>query len=303
MADEEQSQPLSFVTQWLQPRRLAWVAVLIVVGVIARQGWNSVNLQLTSSPEYRLTMDTVQLVPESLPPWIRTDVKSQVFRDSGLTDSLTLLDNPAEVQQQLVDAFELHPWIRKVERVDLVGPGRVEVTLEYREPIAVAEFVANDTRELLPVDAEGVRLPDGDLSEVEKTYLPRINSVPDRPLVGAAWTDSRMLGAVRIAANLRQLWDAYSLLDIIPSEYPEVARTHRFYVYDLRTSGGTIIRWGAAPGFAPPGESTFEQKLTRLSGYIQQHGRLDTINSPQLIDVRDALQVEARVAQEPEVIK
>lgn len=103
-----------------------------------------------------------------------------------------------------------------------------------------------------------------------------------------------MQGAAELAARLRSVWEAYSLLDIVPSPYPEVQRSHRFYTYEIRTSGGTAIRWGAAPSFAPPGESSFDEKLARLAGYVQQHGPLDSINSPQSIHVRDGLQIEKR---------
>ena len=293
----EQPTP-STTAKLFRPRNLVIMVALVAAGVVLRQGWNILHIELATAPQYRLTTDTVQLVPAEVPPWIRRDVKAEVFRDSGLTDSISLLDPPSDIQQRLIDAFELHPWVREVTRVELVGPGHVEVALEYREPVAVAELARDETRELLPVDAESVRLPDEDLTDTEKAYLPRIRGIEGRPLVGAVWADQRMQGAVNLATKLRQVWEPYSLLDIVPSEYPEVVRTYRFYVYELRASGGTTIRWGAAPGYSPPGESTFDEKLTRLAGYVRQYGRLDTIDSPELIDVRDTLHVKERIAQE-----
>ena len=278
-----------------------WVilgVMLVVCGIASRRVWEGVHQELLDSPRYKITADTLHLTPEAQPPWIRSDVKAEVLRDSGITNSLTLLDPPATIQQRLVDAFELHPWVRKVEQVDLAGPGRIDITITYREPVAVAEVQTDQARELLPVDALAVRLPDNELTDVEKSYLPRITTIEDRPLVGEAWSDIRMQGAAQLADRLRPVWEKYSLLDIVPSTYPEVQRSHRFYTYEIRSSGGTVIRWGAAPGFSPPGESTFEDKLARLAGWIAANGGLDSINSPESIDVRDSLHVEKRIAKE-----
>jgi hypothetical protein len=284
-----------------QPRTVVLAVALLAAGVAARKVWDGMQAELAQSSRYQITSTVIHLTPSHPPAWIRSDVKAEVLRDSGITDSLTLLDPPGVIQQRLIDAFELHPWVRRVSRVDLATPRVIEIDLEYREPIAVAEVTAGDSLELLPVDAEAIRLPDGELTDVEKSYLPRISGIEDRPLVGEAWSDMRMQGAAKLAGELRGVWEAYSLVDIVPSSYPEVQRSHRFYTYEIRTSGGTAIRWGAAPSFAPPGESPFDEKLARLAGYIQQHGPLDSINSPQSIDVRDALTIEKRTVKREEL--
>ena len=298
MSDKEES-----TTTWrgripsVAPRTLMWVVLLLVAGVTARRVWDTLQGELARSPRFQLTGEVIELYPTEPPPWIRNDIKAEVLRDSGLPDTLSLLDKPEVIQQRLMDAFELHPWVRKVTKVDIAAPRLIRLSLEYRQPVAVAEVAAGSTSELLPLDALAVRLPEEDLTEVEKSYLPRIAHIEDRPLVGEAWGDIRMQGAAELAAKLQPRWERFSLLEIVPSDYPEVARSHRFFVYDIRTSGGTLIHWGAAPSFGPPGESDFDAKLARLSGYIEQHGALDSINSPQVIDVRDALRIEKRLAR------
>lgn len=281
----------------IKPRTLIIAVVLLTAGVAGRKLWDGMHASLAQSPRYQITAETIRVTPEAAPPWIRTDVKTQVLRDSGIAGSLSLLDKPATIHQRLVDAFELHPWVRRVERVVLASPTRIDVELEYREPVAVAMVKAGEATEMVPVDREAVRLPGSELTDVELAYLPRITGIEDRPLVGEAWSDIRMQGAAALAAHLRNVWEQYSLVDIVPSPYPDVQRSHRFYTYDMRTSGGTIIRWGAAPGFSPPGENSFEEKLTRLSRYIQQNGPLESIDSPQALDVRDGLRVEKRTVR------
>lgn len=281
-------------------RLLVVAAVLLAAGVAVRKVWDGLNAQLADSPHYQLSADRIRLSPAESPAWVRTNVKAEVLRDSGVLDSLSLLDPPETIQQRLVDAFELHAWVQSVEQVDLAGPRDIEISIRYREPVAVAEVEAADQKEWLPVDATAVRLPSGDLSDTEKAYLPRIADIQDRPLEGEAWGDLRMRGAAELAARLRLHWERLSLLEIIPSNYPEVQRSNRYYVYDIRASGGTLIRWGAAPSFGPPGESPFEQKLARITSYVQQHGSLESINSPKSIDVRDSLKDEERLAREPQ---
>ncbi len=296
------SEDLSSTDGWrarlpFKPRSVVIAIVLLATGVAARIVWDRFEANLTRSPRYRITAEVIHIIPEAPPPWIRSNVKAQVLRDSGITDSLTLLDEPATIQRRLVDAFELHPWVDKVEQVVLASPTRIDVLLEYRQPVAVAEVRVGGRSELVPVDRYAVRLPDGDLTDVERSYLPRISEIENRPLVGEAWSDVRVQGAAQLAAHLRDVWEAYSLVDIIPSTYPEVQRSHRFFTYEIRTSGGTVIRWGAAPGFSPPGENSFEDKLARLSNYIQQHGRLESIDSPKMLDVRNGLLVEKRTVK------
>jgi hypothetical protein len=87
------------------------------------------------------------------------------------------------------------------------------------------------------------------------------------------------------------------LVDILPSTRPEILDEHRFFVYDLMTRGGTRVVWGAAPGQSPPGEADFASKLDRLRSCVNQHGPLDTVQSPAIVDVRNQLTVTPRTVK------
>lgn len=276
----------------LRPRLLVSMVLLIALGMAARVAWEQVRSGLAGSDRYQLSAETIRILPETPPAWLRSDIKGEVLRDSDLAHTLSLLDDPAVVQQRLVDAFEIHPWVHSVERVEIVGPSQIHVVLQYREPVAVVEVASPEGTDRFLVDTEATRLPDGDLTEIERSYLPLITSAQGRPMVGEPWTDLRVIGAVRLAAALRQVWEQYRLHEIIPSPHPEVQRSQRYFVYDIRSSGGTIVRWGAAPDLGPSEESSFKDKLDRLAGYIRQYGPLDSIDGPKLIDVRSQLYVE-----------
>jgi hypothetical protein len=70
------------------------------------------------------------------------------------------------------------------------------------------------------------------------------------------------------------------------------------YTFEIITTGGTRIVWGAAPGEeASAGESPFDKKRRRLLDYAAQHGKLESIDGPASIDVRSELVVTPRTAR------
>src|SRR5690606_11357126 len=108
----------------LKPQFILTALLLVGLGGVARVGWDYLHSNLAFSSRYLLTAETLHVLPEGTPPWIRTDVKGEVMRNADLERSASLLDDPAELHQRLVGAFELHPWIDEVERVDFVGPNQ-----------------------------------------------------------------------------------------------------------------------------------------------------------------------------------
>ncbi len=278
-----------------QGRWLLGVVVLVVLLLAGGRFFSDLQSQLAGDARYRLSVAAIEITPP--PPWVRCDIKSEVFRNSDLLGDVSILTDAEKIHGRLVDAFELHPWVEKVEQIELLAPAAARVKLSYRRPVAAIEVTRDGVAELLPVDATAVRLPDGDLSEAEKRYLPRITDAQTQVLVGEPWTDSRIVGAVRLAFSLLDNWERLHLVDIVPSTYPEIRRSQKYYVYELRASYGTRIRWGAAPGIGPSEEDSVETKLARLSQYVAEHGPLNTSYTPAAIDVRDRLVVEQRTAK------
>ena len=183
-------------------------------------------------------------------------------------------------------------------RVDL--PASIEVELEYRRPLAVIEAATDDGPAYLPIDAAGVRLPDADFSPVERRLLPRISGITGRPAVGALWNDPRVIDGVRLVGSLADVWNELRLVEVVPSSHPQVRGEIRFYTFEITTSGGTRIVWGAAPGSErDAAESPLVVKRQRLLDYAAEHGKLDSIDSPAMVDVRNDLIVVPRTARRP----
>jgi hypothetical protein len=269
------------------------LAALLAVGSLA---WRSWSRSLGSRDEYRITADRIRLTPP--PAWLKANVAAQALEDSGLSGSLSLID--AKLLSRLVEALELHPWIDRVTRVEKRYPALVIADVTYRLPFAAAESRGDDRVMLCPVDAAGVRLPASDVPTDILVRLPRIVEAAQLPLVGQAFEGPSMAGALELIAFFSDQWEALSFWTVAPLEQPEAHGKQKYILYDVLTSGGTRVHWGAAPGASPADESSAQQKLARLKDYLEANQvDLKSIDSPALIDVRRDLQVRPRMAALP----
>ncbi len=285
------------VRHLLLPRARVLVA-LVVIGVL---GWGMHSLWDQVAPSViqrnQHLLQAERITSSALPAWIAADVSAEVVRNAGLDGRLSLLDD--SFAQVVEDAFALHPWVESVERISKQYPQGVHVELTYRRPVAVVEMSGHGSVLFVPIDCQGVHLPSGDVPELRKRYLPRVGGIVGRPPVGQTWPDPRVIGAAELAEKLREQWEPLCLVDILPSARPEIRDGSRFFVYDLITRGGTRVVWGAAPGAAPPKEDPFDAKLARLQNCVEQHGPLDSVRGPAIVDVRGALAITPRTVKKP----
>jgi hypothetical protein len=279
----------------LRPRVWAGLIFLLGLGIGAHFMWQRDAATIARHPQYRLTEDSIHITQP--PAWIRSDIKAQVIRDSGLT-SLSVLDEGETLTRRVKDAFEFHPWVASVERITKRLPASLEIELKYRRPIAAVESRDADGVTYLPIDERAVRLPEGDLTPAECRYLPRISGVTGRPRVGDAWNDPRVVGGAKLAAALTDVWQKLRLVEIIAVLQSGPHDDTQVYAYEIITTGGSRVVWGAAPGQeSSAGESAFDQKRQRLLDYAAQHGKLESIDGPAAIDVRGDLVVTPRTAK------
>jgi hypothetical protein len=297
---ERSSQPGSFsrLRRWCRFRPRVWAGLLLLVALSlsGHMLWTKYAPVVARHPQYQITADQIHITPP--PPWIRSDVKTEVLRDSGLTSRFSVLEEDQTLFRRVREAFEFHPWVLSVSKITKRLPSSLEVDLVYRRPVAAVESSDHDSVSYLPVDVMAVRLPDADLTDVERRYLPRITGVTSRPSVGDVWDDPRVLGSVRLAAGLADVWQTLRLVEIIPSSDVEVNGDARFHTFEIISSGGTRIAWGAAPGEEQvAGDSPFLAKRDRLLGFVAQSGVLDSIDGPKLLDVRRELKIVPRTAR------
>jgi hypothetical protein len=243
-----------------------------------------------------LSAQSIHITPP--PPWIRSDIKAEVLRDAIPAGPLSVLEDWPALSRRVKDAFEFHPWVASVERIDRRLPSSLVIEIKYRRPIAAVELSDEPGVTFLPVDEHAVRLPEGDLTDAERRYLPRISGVTGRPLVGDVWDDPRVVGGTQLAAALADVWQQLRLVEIIANPQPQTGGDKQVYAYEMVTSGGTRIVWGSAPGAEPlAGESPPDTKRARLLEYAAQHGKLETIDGPAMLDIRSDLIVTPRTAR------
>jgi hypothetical protein len=281
-----------------RPKLWAALAFVAAVGYGCHVAWQHNAAVIAQHPQYQITAEQVRITPP--PPWVRADVRAEVFRDAGLAGSLSVLNDRELLYRRVREAFGFHPWVAEVRGIESELPASLIVELEYRRPIAAVESADDSDVAILPIDAGGVRLPEADFSDFERRYLPRITGVAGRPQVGQRWSDARVINAAELATKLADVWDQLRLVEIIPSQHAQVRGDTQFYTFDIITSGGTRIVWGAAPGREQEAaESPFDVKRDRLLKYATDKGQLDTIEGPASVDVRSDLVVIPRTAQRP----
>jgi hypothetical protein len=152
---------------WSAARQAIFV-VLILGGAAAGVflAWQHFSGKVSERPEYHLQAEDIEITPR--PDWVRSDVKAEVVRDSGLT-KLSLFEQ--QVTVQIAQAFATHSWVAEVRRVSKHYPAKVTVDLVYRKPVAMVVVVMQGKNGpesgLLPVDVHGVLLPPADFSKTE----------------------------------------------------------------------------------------------------------------------------------------
>jgi hypothetical protein len=156
------------------------VGGLIALGEHARE-------QLRGHERYTISFAEVECLPP--PPYQpRGDFLDEVRYLSRLPRGLQLLD--PDLGRRLAEGFAQHPWVKKVERVEVSGR-QVRVRLVYRRP-ALAVRLKDRLR---VVDEEGVLLPKG--APVEG--LPVFAGAAPQPAgpAGRRWGDAAVEEAAR----------------------------------------------------------------------------------------------------------
>ena len=252
------------------------VAALLLAGLIAlgRAARDALR------PQDRYAVAFGDLDCEPPPGEERAAFLGEVQYLAGLPERLPVLDE--ELPARLAEAFARHPWVEKVERVEVVPPGRVRARLTYRTPV-LAVVLHGQAQDGRAVDRDGILLPAG----APLAGLPIFYAVAPPPAgpAGSPWGDKAVEAAARTAAYLA------------PYRQPLP-----FEDFDV-TDGGLVlsqppsvrVRWGHAPGAEAADEAPAAKKVQRLLDYCKEHGGLG-LPEPQEHDVRPKGQAVHRPA-------
>ena len=247
---------------------IALIFVLTFFAGLGLLGWYFVEKKIRIKPEYRLNAESITVTPP--PNWVSERFIEEVLRTSGLNNTGYLLDKT--LPQQLAEAFIAHPWVERVEQVELRYPSGAEIKLTYRVPIALVETPG---RGVLPVDRHGFLLPSEYLAETSSDQQSRyftIQGIQSLPLgaAGTPWGNPLVQTAAQLAEALMDIAEPLTLAKIIsPTE--SVPRTRA--IWQVQTATGTEFHWGT---FVPNDPAT-ETKKKRLRDLHDQFRSLDNV--------------------------
>ncbi|MCA8999405.1 MAG: hypothetical protein KDA80_20590, partial [Planctomycetaceae bacterium] len=236
-------------------------------------------------PEYQFEMADIEVNAPNR--WVPQTILDDSLREAHLPKRVSLLKN--DLCRDVALALEAHPWVQKVESVQITGKPALRASLVYRHPVAFVDTSVG----LYPVDEHGVVLPPQDFSLRQIDQLPHIRGVVSQPLggTGAAWGDTTVQAAANLAAllapdgDLSTYWQRFDLVAIIAPEIDNLAPQPEDLVFELETNGGSRIIWGQPPG-TDQLEPSVDQKLARLEQYLLRFGSFDAPNGPYRIDIR-----------------
>lgn len=236
-----------------------WPVLLVVGGYV---GWHKWGAEHVGANLMGVSVEDIQVSP--LPAYVRDDVVQTVYRDTAM-DGLSLMDRAATAK--IASAFALHPWVRKVRSVRKLPGGTIDVSLEYREPVAMARIYkphyGNDEKWYLPIDGQGVLLPteqfvDGEASKFIMIDVPGVDST-NRP--GSMFGDPRVEAAASLAEILAPAREKLGIQTILATGDSRIDRVPQL---ELSTVDGQRFFWGSPPGQETPTEATAVEKLQRL---------------------------------------
>ena len=209
---------------------------------------------LHNQPRYQIVFGDIECTP---PPGLTREVfLEEVQMLASFPDSVCELDDG--LPARLSAAFAKHPWVERVQGVEVTAAKRVRVRLTYRT--AVLRVRAKGDDKARAVDRFGVRLPDAAVDP----SLPLLVGEVERPTgrEGRPWGDDRVEAAARTAAFIAPYQDRLHLQNF---------ETAADGVLTLSGPAGRVL-WGRAPGSEPLGEAGAEAKLRRLLDFAANRG-------------------------------
>lgn len=242
------------IGRFIQEHRAGLWATAIVAAAAIAGGivWSRVGGRAAAQADAVLLPEAVTL--EGVAAWVRSDVKAEALRNASLDGGLPL-DDP-ELPRRLARAFDMHPWVRQVERVSLAHPAAATVTIACREPVAMVGVQGG----LLAIDAEGVVLPSADFTAEAAATYPRIAGIESSPQgpEGSAWGDPAVEEAAALAVAIGPEWQSLGLVECRPVGKGTLRR------WELVGPESRRIVFGSAPGREVAGEPGAAAKVARL---------------------------------------
>ena len=275
---ESQSEYFSSIFGIIWRWRAIFGAVVIVTAAIfaGRVAWEKQHEGVGRNAESLLTADRIELI--GVPPWVTTDLKWQALRNASLDMPLPL-DAP-DLERQLARAFDMHPWVRRVERVETSHPAAAVVRVMCREPVAMVRVEGG----LLAVDRESILLPSDDFTAESASKYPVVDGVLTSPRgpIGSPWGDPTVDEAVNLITTLGPEANRFGLIEC--RRVPREGTAGNWW--ELVGSNTLVVLFGSAPGGSVAGEPSAAQKIARLGKVAELQARRERVEDIDLTKAR-----------------
>lgn len=223
--------------------------VCALVGVV-RLGQHA-GSALAAHPRYEVPFADLLCAPPA--PMRRPAFLREVQYEADAPERVSRLDQG--IPERLRGYFLRHPWVRRVERIEVRPSGAIDVRLSYRDPV----LVVRGPDRLHAVSADGVFLPGAAATE----GLPLLRGETVRcPNSGTRRGSETVVAAARTTALLRRQKER---VDVAALEYDQGELI-------LWTSAGWRIVWGQPPQQERQPEPSAELKCERLCASLRAVG-------------------------------
>jgi hypothetical protein len=249
---------LSAWSDAISPRQ--WLTMIGLVALVLGARWGLKRME-----------DHVQRLPQcnpaprlelvDLPDWAVTEGWAPRFASAVELDETTEWRDES-LPRRIAEAFAQCGWVKSVRRVAKAPDGSIRVSCEFRRPIGMVQTA----RGFIPVDAEGIRLPEVyDRLSPGWIMIRGVESPP--PAVGEAWSAADLAAGTKLTKMLSdQPWgNRVTVIDVSNFRGRHDRRRHHI---EFTTDTGMRIRWGSAPGEEIE-EPTPAEKLRNIGEKLQ----------------------------------
>ncbi|MCA9137230.1 MAG: hypothetical protein KDB00_10735 [Planctomycetales bacterium] len=255
---------------------LLWPMLLLIGSYVAYSRWFAPRMVAQYG-----TLDPAAVTLSPAHEYVRTDLVSEVYRDTRLSE-LSPLDR--RVTEKLASAFVSNPWVKHVRSVRKLPGGKIEIDVDYRRPVAVfhltgdkewlqtiddylasigAAIQGGADNAYFPLDGDGVLLPTEKMTSEDTRNLIHIevSRVFPTGTKGTPFGDRRVESAALLAKLLDAVRDNVRVAKIVVSGDP---RFNLVPELELTLGDGTQLFWGSPPGMEQPNERDARAKLADL---------------------------------------
>lgn len=245
--------------QWRSPLGAALVLLVVIGG--GRLLWHQFSSQIGVAADSMLVPENIEV--QGIPDWVPEQLKWQALRNASLDMPLPL--NDPGLERRLARAFDMHPWVERVEKVETRHPAAATIVVRCRVPVAMVRVEGG----LLAVDAEAIVLPSADFTPEAAAKYPVVDGVETSPRgpEGSVWGDPVVAEAASLIAAIGPEWETLGLLECRP--IPAAMGSGNWW--ELLGEDDLRLVFGSAPGRSSKGEPRAAEKINRLRELGDRH--------------------------------